>query len=152
MRIKTLIAALLIAAPALASPQVTSGDLHVHSVWARMAPKEPGTASVFFEIENDGHDNDSLIAATSPAARDIVIRRGRWRGFDFFNKETDGVRIKANARTSFHPGAYEVTLKDFTMPLGIGAVVPVTLMFKDAGPVQIEARVANQLLGNRIRK
>ena len=117
-----------------------------------MAPKEPGTASVFFEVENDGHGNDELLSATSPAAREIVIRRGKWRGYDFFNTKTDGVRIKAGERTSFHPGAYEVTLKEFTSPVGVGAVLPITLMFKDAGPVQVEARVANQLLGNRIRK
>lgn len=103
-------------------------------------------------MDNGGHQNDELVSASSPAARETTIRRGQWRGYSFLNRETDGVRIKANARTSFHPGAYEVTLKNFAVPVGVGAVLPVTLVFKDAGVVQVQARIAKQLLGNRIKK
>jgi len=139
--------------PVIAGPQFSQDRrVEVESVWARMAPKENDTASVFFDVVNHSGKADELISASSPVAREITLRRGKWRGWDFLNRETEGIRIKANKRTSFHPGAYEVTLRDFTGQIGVRSVIPVTLIFKDAGPVMIEATVSNQLLGNRIKK
>ncbi len=130
----------------------SSGLISVEGVWARLAPKEPDTASVFFEVVNVGDKPDVLLSATSPAAKKVTLRRGGWRGLNFFNKDSDGIRIKANKRVSFHPGAIEVTLSEFTEPVAVRSVFPVTLVFKEAGEVTVEATVSNQLLGNRIEK
>jgi copper(I)-binding protein len=148
-----LVLAAAVSSPVVAGPQFSPDRLvEVESVWARMAPNEDNTASVFFNVVNHSTTADELISASSPAAREITLRRGKWRGWNFFNRETEGIRIKAIKRTSFRPGAYEVTLRDFNGPVGVRSVIPVTLMFKNAGPVMIEATVANQLLGNRIKK
>jgi copper(I)-binding protein len=128
------------------------GSIQVEQAWARIAPNEPNTASVFFEVISRSDHPDALVAATSSSAQDVLIRSGKWKGWDFFNKESQGIKIKANKRTSFHPGKYEVTLKNFNDKLNVGTTLPVTLVFKEAGTIMIEAKVSNQLLGNRIAK
>ncbi len=144
--------AVLPASLASASRLSQDGSVAVDEVWARMTPNEDDSASVFFEVLNTGEKPDTLLSASSPVAETTILRRGKWRGWDFLNKPTTGIKIKANSRKSFHPGAMEVTLSDFKVPVGVRSTVPVTLVFKQAGTVTIEATVANQLLGNRIKK
>ncbi len=161
MRLKALLSALILGIAAVtasrsfaeniaqASPD---GSIDIESPWARLAPKEPDTASVFFEVLNVGNKPDVLVSASSPAARKVTVRRGEWSGWDFFNRQTNEVKINPSKRVSFHPGALEVTLNELTEPVDVRSVLPVTLVFKEAGPVTIEATVSNQLLGNRIAK
>jgi copper(I)-binding protein len=128
------------------------GSIAIQKPWARIAPNEDGTVSVFFEVLNMGEKPDALVSASSPAAKKVSLRKGKWRGLDFLNKEQDGISVKANRRTSFRPGALEVTLSDLNTPVAVGAPVPVTLVFKEAGAVAITPTISNQLLGNRFRK
>lgn len=140
----------LVAAHAEAAPRLSeNGLLEVSSVWARMSPKEADTTSVFFEVWSNADEADELVSASSPVAGTILLRRGQWKGLNFFNKESGRIRIKAGTRTSFKPGTYEVTLTDLRTPVGVGSTFPVTLNFKEAGTITVEATVANQLLGNR---
>jgi len=145
------LAALFAAFPACAEVS-RDGTIDIQSAWARIAPNEDGTVSVFFEILNMGANTDALVSASSPVAKKVSLRKGKWSGLDFFNNEQDGIRVKANRRTSFRPGAMEVTLSNLTNPIPVGAEVPVTLVFKEAGTVAITAIISNQLLGNRFRK
>ena len=88
----------LTAARAEAGPHFSDdGSLQVESVWARMAPKEADTASVFFEVTSHSSKSDELLSASSPVAETITLRRGTWKGWDFFNKASEGIRIKANS-------------------------------------------------------
>jgi len=156
MRLKTLLIILALAAlpsgRAAAAQIFQNGQLQIEGVWARMAPNEVGTVSVFFEVLNLSETADTLMSASSPVADKAILRRGKWRGFEFFRKSTEGIKIKANGRTSFKPGALEITLTDFKVPIGVRSTVPITLVFKQGGTMSIEATVANQLLGNRINK
>ncbi len=156
MRFTAAVLAILLsfaAAHAEAAPHLSGdGKVEVSQVWARMTPKEAGTTSVFFEVWSNAEDADELVSASSPVAKTILLRRGLWKGFNFFNKDSDGIRIKAGTRTSFRPGSFEVTLTDLIMPVGVGSTFPVTLNFKQAGTITVEATVANQLLGNRVQK
>ena len=147
--------ALTAAASVEAGPQSAlsqGGNTRVESAWARLAPNQDDTASVFFEVSNGAGKPDVLLSASSPNAKTVSLRRGKFLGYSFFNKESDGIKISACERTSFHPGAFEITLSDFTMPVEVRTTLPVTLVFRDAGVVQIEATVSYQLLGNRINK
>ena len=117
-----------------------------------MAPNQAGSVSVFFEVLNLGDEADMLVSASSPVADKATLQRGKWRGFDFFKKSTDGIKIRANERTSFRPGALEITLKDFKVPVGVRSTVPITLVFEQGGTMDIETTASNQLLGNRINK
>jgi copper(I)-binding protein len=144
-------ATLFAALPAFAEVS-RDGTIDIQSAWARIAPNEDGTVSVFFEVLNMGEHTDALVSASSPVAKKVSLRKGKWSGLDFFNREEDGIRVKANRRTSFKPGQLEVALSNLTNPIPVGAEVPVTLVFKEAGPVPITATISNQLLGNRFRK
>jgi copper(I)-binding protein len=128
------------------------GAITIKDPWARIAPNEDNTVNVFFEVLNMGETSDALVTAYSPAAKKVALRKGSWRGMDFFNREESGIRIKASRRTSFHPGALEVTLSKLTDRAAVGETIPVTLVFRDAGEIVIQPTISNQLLGNRFRK
>ncbi len=127
-------------------------SLEVHNVWARIAPNEADTISVFFEIISHGDRADALRSASSPAAEKVTLRRGKWKVLSFTNEPVPEIAVRAHRRTDFRPGRYEVTLSQITRPVEVGTVLPVTLIFKEAGSLDIQVTVGNQLLGNRTRK
>ena len=155
MRLENLLIILALAALpgiAAAAQVFQNGPLQIEGTWARMAPNQAGSVSVFFEVLNLGDEADMLVSASSPVADKATLQRGKWRGFDFFKKSTDGIKIRANGRASFRPGALKITLKDFKVPVGVRSTVPIMLVFEQGGTMDIEATVSNQLLGNRINK
>jgi len=128
------------------------GTIEIENAWARISPSEPGTVSISLDIVSLAEKDDSLIAATSSMARKVTLRQGTWKGLNFSNQPKDGLAIKAGKRIEFRPGVSEVTLTEIDAAVSVGTAIPVTLLFKNAGEVTIEAQVGNQLLGNRGRR
>ncbi len=127
-------------------------SVEIKNAWARIAPTEAGTVSVFFEVFSHRDSADTLISASSPAAEKVTLRRGTWKGLSFSNEPTSRIEIGAHKRLTFRPGTYEVTVTNFTAPLEVGMNLPITLVFRDAGQLNIQIAVGNQLLGNRTKK
>lgn len=127
-------------------------SLEIKNAWARIAPTEARTVSLFFEPLSHRDSADTLISASSPAAVKLTLRRGTWKGLSFSNEPTSRIEIGAHRRLTFRPGVFEVTVKNFTRPLEVGMDLPVTLVFKEAGSLTIKIAVGNQLLGNRTKK
>lgn len=128
------------------------GTITIEDPWARIEPHEDGAVSVFFDVLNTGTQDDELLSAYSSMAKNVVLRKGRWSGLNFFTKETEGIQIKDNRRVEFRPGAREVSLSGFETAPAVGQIIPLTLVFRHAGEVDIAPTVSNQLLGNRFRK
>jgi copper(I)-binding protein len=127
-------------------------NIGIEKAWARISPSEPGTVSIFFDITNTADEADTLRFATSPIAGKVLLRKGRWDGYNFHNDQAKGVPVKAGRMTSFHPGVLEITLKELNAPAIVGETITVRLNFAHAGEVTITPTVSNQLLGNRTRK
>jgi copper(I)-binding protein len=154
MLLRALIILILLAAGTAFAAENKScdGTIEIESAWARISPSEPGTVSIFFDVVSLGETDDSLIAATSSMARKATLRQGVWKGLNFSNQQKDGLVIKAGKRVEFRAGVSEVTLTEMDAAVSVGTAIPVTLLFKNAGEITIEAQVGNQLLGNRGRK
>ncbi len=145
--------AFVFAAPSVAAPQYTANhQIEIDQVWARIAPNEADTVSVFFQIYNAADKPDVLIGAASPAAESVVLRRGIWKGLNFLNTVVKDISVRARKTMVLRPGVYEVTLNKLNAPVKVGAVLPLTLTFRDAGPISVDVPVTNQLLGNRGQK
>lgn len=154
MHLRALIILILLAAGTAFAAENRSrdGTIKIENAWARISPSEPGAISIFLDIVSLADKDDSLIAATSSMARKVTLRQGTWKGLNFRNQPKDSLVIKAGKRIEFRPGANEVTLTEVDATVSVGTAIPVTLLFKNAGEVTIEAQAGNQLLGNRSRK
>ncbi len=83
----TLLWIITLGSVAMAAPLSADGTIEIDQPWARIAPNEDGTISVFFEVVSRGEKDDSLISATSRHAKTSHLRRGKWHGLDFINKK-----------------------------------------------------------------
>ncbi len=96
------------------------------------------TAGTFLTISNPGGSADELIAVRSPMARDVTLVTRD--GLGGRQTTVSDLTIPAHGTLTLSPVADDVVLQD---PLAFegGPTVPLTLVFRDAGPVTIDAPV-----------
>lgn len=140
----TTTAALLLATtPAMA--EILVKDAYVRS----STPNSPSGAA-FMILENTGTEDDRLIGAMTPAAEKAelhshtqddngVMRMGEIEG---------GVPLAAGATHVLKRGADHVMLMGITAPLEQGADIPLTLIFEQAGEVEVTVHVDHERKAN----
>ena len=73
----TLLWIITLGSVAMAAPLSADGTIEIDQPWARIAPNEDGTISVFFEVVSRGEKDDSLISATSRHAKTAAVELKR---------------------------------------------------------------------------
>ena len=103
---------------------------------ATTAPSGP--ARTFLTIRNLTSQPDELIAVRSPVARHIVLRRGG--GPEDPGTQVPALTIPARSTLILTPFGNDVVLQD-PVRFETGSTVPLTLTFRHAGQVTVDARV-----------
>lgn len=140
-----LLAALLtLSVPAMAADGhdpagVEIGDLTVRDVWARASVTANGVA--YLSVHNGGTEDDTLIAARSPAAgmadlHTILMDEGVMR-----MRPVENMPIPAGATVTLEPGGLHIMLMHLHGPLTEGDSITLFLTFANAGEVQLEVPV-----------
>ncbi len=98
----------------------------------------PGNAMVFMSLRNEADQDDVLIGAVSDLPGSCgfhgpTLGRGG-DGMPF-------IAVPANAQTDLSPETAHIELLGLTEPLAVGQIVPLTLIFRNAGEVLVKARV-----------
>lgn len=120
--------AVALASPALAAPQV-------QAAWSR--PAAQGTTGAgFMTLANPDAKPDALVAAESPAAREVQIHQSSMKGGVASMQRASRVPVPASGRVTFAPGGYHLMLMGLTKPLKAGETVPVTLTFASGAKVK----------------
>lgn len=97
-----------------------------------------GAARVFLTIRNLTGSPDELIAVRSPDARRVVLVQRALPGGH--SSVVAALAIPAGKTITLSPFGDDVVLED-PVPYESASQVPLTLVFRDAGPVTIEAPV-----------
>lgn len=122
------VAALAVATPALAAPQV-------QAAWSR--PAAQGTTGAgFMTLTNPGKAADALVAAHSPLAREVQIHQSSMKGGMASMAKVGRVPTPPGARVTFAPGGYHLMLMGLTKALNVGDTIPVTLTFASGAKVK----------------
>lgn len=100
-----------------------------------------GQAPVSVLILNSATTPDRLIGASSPIAQEILLQATRLEHGQRVSHQVNAIDIAAGSVTSLEPGAMHLMLAGLRQSLVQGHVFSLTLLFADAGSVQVEARV-----------
>ncbi|ETX16269.1 signal peptide protein [Roseivivax halodurans JCM 10272] len=117
---------------------VTLGDLEIAGPFARATLPNQPVAGGFMTVTNTGETDDTLIAASSPAAGRMEVHEMAMDGDVMRMRELeDGLPIPAGETVSLEPGGYHVMFMDLSGPLAEGDTAEVTLTFEKAGEVTV---------------
>ena len=129
---------------AAASRSYTLGEIEIGSPWARassLSGRQDGAG--FFTVTNKGTAYDRLISASSPASDRIEIHAIKVEGPILRMREREnGLALPPGVTLTLKPRGYHLLLIGLKKPLELGALVPVTLTFEEAGTLDVELVVA----------
>ena len=155
---------------ATASP--ATGGIAVTGAWVRNSTAMTGALAGYFTITNGGATADTLLSASSPAAKTVQLHETvpvasmpapsgmggmaspaaspamgsamPSSGGVMTMVEVSKVDVPAGATVEFKPGGYHLMLMDLAGTLTAGQTVDLTLVFAKAGSITVKAEVRAQ--------
>ena len=117
-------------------------DLVLSGAFTRATLPNAQVGSGYLSIHNTGTADDRLIAASSPLAGDVQTHEMSVVNDVMQMRELpDGIAIPAGETVELIPGGLHLMMMGLTGPFVEGETVPVTLVFEQAGEVEIELSV-----------
>jgi periplasmic copper chaperone A len=137
-RILSLIAALMLAAPAFAHG-FTAGDIEIKHPHIPQPAASAKAAGGFMEIVNSGTEPDRLIGIESDIAAKSEVHESKVdaNGVGTMT-HIDALEIPAGGSVSLAHGGYHVMFMGLNGPLIEGELYKATLIFERAGRVEVE--------------
>lgn len=119
------------------------GQILIEQAWARIIRADPETAAVYLTINNKSSDDDVLLAVDSPAAQSsAVYASNAANGVAVMEAQPFGVSLPGRGEVALRPGGIQVLLRGVSRALKPGDALPLRLVFRDLGSVELEVRVA----------
>lgn len=135
------VAALLLAGPALAA-DYTAGALKISNPWSRVVPDASKVAGGFMTITNSGKEPDTLISGTAAISERLEIHEMSVAdGVMRMRELKPGLVIKPGETIALKPGSTHIMFMQLKQPLRQGVPVKGTLVFEQAGRIEIEYAV-----------
>ena len=124
---------------------VEAGDLRLTKVFTVESPQGAANAGGFVTIENTGDSDDRLISASSDASERMEIHTMTMDGDVMRMRELpDGIEIPAGETIELLPGGLHVMFMNVDAPFATGEDVTVTLVFEQAGEVEVTMPVRSR--------
>lgn len=140
------LALLFLVAPIAASAQdvFTLGMLEISGGFSRATLPNAPVGAGYLTITNKGAEDDTLVSASSPIAGMTQIHEMKMEGDVMkMNEVEGGLVIPAGQSVMLAPGGFHIMFMDLKEPLVENAMVPVTLTFEKAGPIEIQLVVGS---------
>lgn len=122
-------------------PAASLGPLQIVKPWARSSSSHAGLAGGYMTVVNDG-ETDRLVSASCPVADSVEIHAIRVKGPVLEMRMLDGGLVIPPAnRQILKPRGYHLLLSGLASPLAPGDMLPITLVFDNAGSVTVDFAV-----------
>jgi copper(I)-binding protein len=120
------------------------GDLDLSGGYVKaMLPGQP-VGGGYVIIHNGGGSDDRLVSVKSAAADKVELHEMKMQGDVMKMRELkEGILVPAGATVALSPNTLHMMFKQVKTPFKQGAVVPVTLTFEKAGPVDLSLPVTS---------
>lgn len=129
--------------PAMEAAPITLGSIEITAPFTRATLPNAPVAGGFLTLTNTGTEDDRLVSATSPIAKETQIHEMAMDGDVMkMRRLVDGLPIPAGQSVVLAPGGYHLMLMGLNGPVVEGSTVPVTLIFEKAGEITIELPAA----------
>ena len=139
--IKRLVFAVLAAlAPPAAAHEYQLGDLVIDHPFAFETPVTARTGAGYVMITNNGTTNDRLLAVEADFPR-VMLHTTEVDGDVTRMVHLMAVDLPAGETVMFQPGAMHIMFMGLDAPFAIGDSFPATLVFENAGTIDVEFKV-----------
>jgi copper(I)-binding protein len=129
-------------AQAQATKTYTLKDLVIEAPWSRETPTGARVAGGFFKITNKGTTPDRLVGGSFPLAGRLEVHEMAVIDGVMRMRELDkGLEIKPGETVELKPGSFHVMFMELKEPLKAGQTVKGTLIFANAGTIEVEYQV-----------
>jgi copper(I)-binding protein len=135
-----LLAASVLAAAAHAH-HYSIGNLVIGHPWSRATAPGMPTGVAYLSITNNGAEEDTLVAARTPAAMRVEFHRTSFEAGMARMRPAGILVVAPNATLTAEPGGLHLMLVELKEPLMAGATVPLVLQFKSAGEITVHLKV-----------
>lgn len=142
--------ALLLAGPVLAHDYQV-GALHIAHPWARPLPPVVPSGAAYLQIENRGSNQEILVAAHSPIAEKVEVHEHVHLDGLMKMQKVDQLAIPPGDEVVFEPGGYHFMMFGLKQPLEAGGRFPLTLVFADAGSIEVQVMIEEEPPGSPAR-
>ena len=139
----TLLAASSLAAAAYAH-QYSVGSLVIGHPWSRPTASGMPTGVAYLSITNNGPEQDTLIAARTPAAAQVEFHRTSLEAGMARMRPAGALVVASNSTVTAEPGGLHLMLVELKAPLVAGTFIPLVLEFKSAGAITVQLQVESQ--------
>ncbi|EBA15490.1 hypothetical protein RSK20926_14771 [Roseobacter sp. SK209-2-6] len=143
MSLKSVVAAAVAAVVFAGAAYAEGAKIMVHDQYARVSAKASKSGAAFMEIMNMASEADQLIAARSDVAKRVELHTHMESGDGIMKMMhvEEGFAIPAGGMHKLQRGGDHVMFMGLNQSLEHGDTVKVTLVFQNAGEVEIEIPV-----------
>jgi len=124
--------------------QYSVGSLVIGHPWSRPTASGIPTGVAYLSITNNGPEQDTLIAASTPAAAHVEFHRTSLESGMARMRPAGPLVVAPNATVTAEPGGLHLMLVDLKSPLVAGSYIPLVLEFKLAGAITVQLQVEPQ--------
>jgi periplasmic copper chaperone A len=111
------------------------GDLVIESPWARESVTRTGAA--YLIVRNGGDADDRLVAVSSEVADRAELHASEMQDGVMRMRPVEAVEVPAHGEAALEPGGAHVMLIGLKAPLDEGGSFALTLVFENAGEVEV---------------
>lgn len=117
-----------------------AGDISIEHPWSRATPPGAFTAVGFLTLKNVGAETDYLLSAQSGIADHVEVHSMKMQDGVMKMRPVGptGLPIPAGKSVKLAPGGFHMMFIGLKKTLQQGQTIPVTLQFKNAGPVMVD--------------
>ena len=118
-----------------------AGSIEISTPWSRATPKGAQTAIGYMTIKNNGTTPDRLIGGSVEVADRFQLHAMTMKDGIAKMRDLSGIDIKPGQTIEFKPGGSHAMFVNLKHPLSKSEHIKGTLIFEQAGTVQIEYTV-----------
>lgn len=118
------------------------GDIVVEQAWARLAPGGARTGAVYLTVHNKSGQDDLLLAVDSPVARSTAVHSVKVEnGVTKMEPLPAGINMPSHGEVVMRPGGMHIMMMGIAPDMKVGSLLPVKMVFRDAGSLDFEVPV-----------
>ena len=139
----TICLSLLLSTPALAGDagMAKVGDVMIHDGWARASIGSAPNSAAYVTLMTHGETADKLVGVSTPVAETAELHNHIMEGDIAKMREVEAIEVKPGEMARLEPGGFHVMLMGLRGPLNAGDMLPLTLIFEQAGEVTLEVPI-----------
>lgn len=135
---------LAVAASAALAHDYTHGPLVIGHPWSRPTAAGIPTGVAYLTLTNNGPTEEVLLAARTPAAQRVEIHQTLMSEGMMRMRPLAQIRIAPGGSVRIAPGGIHLMLVGLEVPLAVGDEIPLTLVFREAGEIEVKIRVESR--------